>query len=195
MAENPLKQYFRQPKIYITLPSKGVYYNPDDISGSFENIPVYGMTGMDEIIIKTPDALLSGESTATIIASCCPNIKDPWELSNIDITMILAAIRIATYGNEMAVTHTCNNCATENEYDLDMNRVIEHFMNCVYDNKIVLDDLTIQLTPLTYKQSTEFNLINFQLQQKIANTDVITDETEKQKVQHPLSFNLLRGKH
>ena len=82
----------------------------------------------------------------------------------------------------MAVTHTCNNCATENEYDLDMNRVIEHFMNCVYDNKIVLDDLTIQLTPLTYKQSTEFNLINFQLQQKIANTDVITNEEEKQKL-------------
>ena len=74
MAENPLKQYFRQPKIYITLPSKGVFYSPDDISGLFENIPIYGMTGMDEIILKTPDALMSGESTVKIVQSCCPTI-------------------------------------------------------------------------------------------------------------------------
>lgn len=182
MANNPLQKYFRQPKVFIKLPSGGIFSKPGTIQGDITHMPVYGMTGMDEIIIKTPDALLSGESTANVIASCCPNIKDPWELSNIDITIILAAIRIATYGNEMAVTHTCGNCETENDYDLDLSRVIEHYMNCVYDNKIVLDNLIIQLTPLTYKQSTEFNLVNFQLQQKIAQTEIMTNDEQKQKL-------------
>ena len=76
MSNNPLQQYFRQPKVFITLPSHGVYNKPGTITGSFENMPIFGMTGMDEILLKTPDALLTGESTVKVIQSCCPNIVD-----------------------------------------------------------------------------------------------------------------------
>ena len=66
MAVNPLQKYFRQPKIYIKFPSGGIFNKPGTIQGDVTNTPVYGMTGMDEIIVKTPDALLSGESTAQV---------------------------------------------------------------------------------------------------------------------------------
>ena len=29
---NPLTQYFRQPKVYVTLPSKGKYYTSDALN-------------------------------------------------------------------------------------------------------------------------------------------------------------------
>ena len=80
----------------------------------------------------------------------------------------------------MAVTHTCTNCNTENDYDLELNRVIEHYMNCQYDSRIVLNDLTIQLVPMTYRQSTEFNLKNFRLQQQVAQAEVMDDEKQRQ---------------
>jgi len=178
---NPLQKYFRQPKLFISVPSKGLYSKPGTYAGDINQLPVYGMTGMDEIILRTPDALLSGESTANIIASCVPAIKDPWEISIIDSTLILAAIRIATYGNEMHVSKVCTNCGEENEYDINLNRVIEHYMPLQFNNKIVLKDFTINIQPLTYRQSTEFNLKNFRLQQQIAQASAIQDEAQQQE--------------
>ena len=180
MATNPLQQFFRQPKIYVKLPSQGVYNKPGTFQGDATNMPVYGMTGMDEIILKTPDALLTGESTVKVIESCCPSIKDAWEMSIIDLNMIFAAIRIATFGNEMAVVHDCPKCGSENEYDLDLSHIIEHFNKFTYDNKVELPNMVIKTKPLSYRQSTEFNLKNFRLQQRLQQTEQIEDQAEQQ---------------
>lgn len=76
MEQNPLKKYFRQPKVYVTLPSKGEYWPDGTIeipeSGEF---PIYAMTAKDELAMKTPDALLNGQATVDVIQSCVPNIK------------------------------------------------------------------------------------------------------------------------
>lgn len=182
MPQNPLQQHFRQPKIYISLPSQGAYNKPGTINGDVAKIPVYGMTGMDEIILKTPDALLSGESTVSVIKSCCPNINNGWDVSMLDADMILTAIRIATYGNTIDVTHRCPKCNHENAYALDLGIVIEHFTNCKFDNTVVLQDLTINIQPLNYKQSTEFKLKNFKLQQKLSQAEFVEDASEQQKL-------------
>ena len=179
MANNPLQQYFRQPKIYVSLPSQGVYNSPGTIQGDVTKIPVYGMTGMDEIMAKTPDALLTGESTVKIIESCCPSIKNAWDLSALDIDLIFSAIRIATYGNKLGLTATCNACDTDNSYDIDLNYIIEHFSKCQFDNRVVLDDLIIKIQPLNYKSKSEFAMKNFQLQQKLSQVDFIEDEEAK----------------
>ena len=180
MPQNPLQQHFRQPKIYISLPSQGAYNKLGTINGDVAKIPVYGMTGMDEIILKTPDALLSGESTVNVIKSCCPNINNGWDVSMLDADMILTAIRIATYGNTIDVTHRCPKCSHENAYSLDLGVVIEHFTNCKFDNAVVLQDLTINIQPLNYKQSTEFKLKNFKLQQKLSQAEFVEDASEQQ---------------
>lgn len=182
MAGNPLQKYFRQPKVFIKLPSGGIYSRPGTIQGDAGNVPVYGMTGMDEIIVRTPDALLSGESTATVISSCIPAIKDPWDVCILDLTQILAAIRIATYGNSMNIGHKCTNCGADNEYDIDLNKVVEFYMGCQYENKIVLKEFTINLKPLNYRASTEFNLRNFRLQQRIAQAEIMDNTPERQEL-------------
>ena len=71
---NPLQQYFRQPKIFISLPSKGLYYGAGSFQGDYNSVPIMAMTGMDEILMKTPDALFNGEATFKVIESCCPFI-------------------------------------------------------------------------------------------------------------------------
>ena len=181
MNSNPLEQYFRQPKIYITLPSLGMYSPPGTFTGSVENMPIYGMTGMDEIIIKTPDALMSGESSIKVIESCCPSIKNARNISALDVNVIFAAIRIATYGNKMKVGHTCFKCNSQNDYELDLMTVIEFYSNKKYNNKVVVGDLVIKLHPISYQQSLEFNIRNFQAQQKLIQTEKLESVDEKQK--------------
>ena len=104
---NPLETYFRQPAIYITLPSKGEYYPPDTLTfNENKEIAVYPMTAKDEIVMKTPDALLTGQSTVDVIQSCIPAIKDAWQMPSIDCDAALMTIRMATYGNKMTVPIT-----------------------------------------------------------------------------------------
>ncbi len=81
-----LDQYKRQPKLFIDLPSKGISYDESVIQDQqYTQLPVFGMNTMDEILIKTPAALFSGESTAQIIRSCIPIIKNPWDLVGFDM--------------------------------------------------------------------------------------------------------------
>lgn len=179
MANNPLQQYFRQPKIFISLPSKGVYNKPGAITGDVTHLPVFGMTGMDEILLKTPDALLVGDSTVKVLSSCCPGIADPWDICALDMDLILAAIRIATFGEELTVAHNCTACGTPNEYILHLTKLIDHYSQCEYDNKLVLDELVVTIKPMTYRQTTNFALRNFQIQQKLAQVDKMEDEVER----------------
>lgn len=181
MAQNPLQQYFRQPKVYISLPSRGIYNEPNSFDGDVNHLPVFGMTGMDEILVKTPDALLTGESTVKVIASCVPAIKNPWSLSVIDLDTVLTAIRIATYGNNLTISNVCPKCKTENDYEFDLSKFIDYYANCKYDNKVIVGDLTVFIRPLTYKESSDFSVKNFQQQQMLKQIGNFEDEEEKKQ--------------
>lgn len=182
MANNPLKKYFRQPKIYIDLPSKGVFNKPGTLTSDPSKIPVFGMTGMDEIVVKTPDALLNGDATVKVIESCCPAIADGWDLSLLDLDLMLVAIRIATHGNTMTVTHTCTSCNSINDYDIELGNIVNHFSQCQYDNEIVLDEVSMTIKPLSYRQWNEFQIQNFSLQRKLSQALKLENEDEQSKL-------------
>ena len=164
---NPLQKYFRQPKVYISLPSKGMYYENGALQGDHNNMPVFSMTGMDEIIFKTPDALLNGESTVKVIESCCPYIISGDKVPSIDIDAILVAIRIATYNEILDISHTCSECEHETDYEISLSKILDYFNQQTYDGTIVIGELTIVLRPLNYKEVTEFNIENFKLQKML----------------------------
>jgi len=104
---NPLGKYYRQPQIYISLPSKGRYYPPEVFTPTETGeIPVLPMTAKDEMAFKTPDAMMNGQATVDVIKSCVPNFKDPWKMTNYDTDTVLLAIRIATYGETMDINYT-----------------------------------------------------------------------------------------
>lgn len=186
---NPLQKYFRQPKMFVSLPSKGMFYDSGALNGDYTSVPIFAMTGMDEIIMKTPDALFSGEATVKLIESCCPYIKDGKSVPSLDVDVLLIAIRMATYGEDMTIGHTCKNCGTENEFQIKLPTVIEQYSDKSFNSKLDLGDLKINFKPLNYREMTAFNIENFKLQKTLRQlTDV--DDLEKQKYLDDIYQNL-----
>lgn len=176
---NPLQKYFRQPKIYISLPSKGMYYAQDSFQGDYNNVPIFAMTGMDEILMKTPDALFNGEATTKVIESCCPYVKNAKGIPSLDIDSLIVAIRIATYGPEMAIEQTCSNCGAENNFDVSLSTVIDQYQNKTFDSQLSIEDFVVNFRPLTYEEMTAFDLENFKLQRMLS--QILDQDPEKQQ--------------
>lgn len=183
LSANPLQKYYRQPKLYISLPSKGMYYPPGSLKSDPNNIPVYAMTGFDEIMLKTPDALFNGEATIKVIESCCPAIASAKLIPSIDIDTILIAIRSATYGNELPITHVCSNCNNEEEYDINLSNLIQYFTSQQFSANIQInDEISIIMQPVPYSISNALNMQQYKLQKTLANIAAIED-TEEQNTQ------------
>ena len=180
---NPLQKYFRQPKIYLSLPSNGQYYPKGSLEVSETGeYPVFPMTARDEIMIKTPDALLNGQATASVIASCIPAIKDPFSMPSMDLDACLIAIRIATYGEMMEVSIKVPVTGEDKDFDLDLRIMLDQFSNVNYDNAIQLDDMVVNLRPLSYREFTETSKKTFD-EQRIFNVINDADMDEGDKLQ------------
>jgi len=123
---NPLTKYFRQPALYINLPSGGNYWPEGTLELDENNqVAVYPMTARDELTLKTPDALMNGQSVVDVIKSCCPQIKDPWRMPAMDTDFILIAIRIASYGENMDFRSTCPECEEESPYEVHLPTMLD----------------------------------------------------------------------
>ena len=179
---NPLQKYFRQPKIYLSLPSNGKYYPKGSLEVS-ENgeYPVFPMTARDEIMIKTPDALLNGQATASVITSCIPAIKDPFNMPSMDLDACLIAIRIATYGEMMEVSIKVPVTGEDKDFDLDLRIMLDQFSNVDYNSAIELDGMIVNLRPLTYGEFTETSRKTFD-EQRIFNVINDSDIAEGDKL-------------
>jgi hypothetical protein len=162
---NPLSKYFRQPAIYIKLPSKGQYW-PD---GAVEipvtgELPVYPMTAKDEVTLRTPDALMNGSGVVDVIHSCCPSIKNAWEMPSVDVDAVLIGIRIASYGHEMDIETTCPHCKEENKHAIDLRVSLDSIKCPDYDEKITEQELKFKVKPQQYFGVNRGNAINFEEQ-------------------------------
>ena len=178
---NPLMNFMRQPKIYIKLPSNGAYWPSGSIIIPENNeLAVYSMTANDELLFKTPDALFNGQSIVDVIQSCIPSIKDAWKTPNLDLDAILIAIRIATYGEQMDITHTVPNTTEEVTHAIDLRTLLDQlYNNAKWEETVrINDDLTCFVAPLTYKHTTLASMKTFETQRLIqaVNNDGITDE-------------------
>ncbi len=181
---NPLASFYRQPKIYVKLPSKGKFYPPGalDVSSN-EEYPVFAMTAKDELMFKTPDALLTGQSTVELIKSCIPAILDPWSMPAIDLDFALIAIRIATYGDKMEVGCNCPHCNAENSYDVDLTGWFGTFNNFEYQDLIPVDPLLVHIRPYSYKELTKTSIKTLEQQRifQIINNEEMSDEEKLDK--------------
>jgi len=183
--ENPLQKYYRQPAIYITLPSGGKYYDANTYqSTATGEIPVLPMTAKDELAFKTPDAMISGQATVDVIKSCVPNILDPWQLVNYDIDIVLLAMRIASYGENMEITAVVPVINESVTHSVNLPALLE----TVRGVKIVEEATTKQgfrmlFKPLTYKEITSNQITAFEQQKMFAtvNASQLSDEEKNKK--------------
>lgn len=180
MAINPLQQYFRRPALYFKLPSGGAGYPPGaiDLPENGE-LPVFPMTAIDDITIRTPDALFNGNAVVELIKSCLPNIKDPWSVPAVDLDPILVAIRIATEGNLMDITTECPSCKEEAKYDVQLAGILAGFRPGDYNTPLNIADMQIKFRPLPYKYVNEVNMAQFDVQKIIGEMEKL--ETAEQR--------------
>lgn len=165
---NPLSKYFRQPAIYMKLPSGGAFWP----NGSLDlpvtgEIAVYPMTTRDEVTLRTPDALMNGSGVIDVIQSCCPSIKDAWKMPNIDVDAVLIAIRIASYGNTMEIETKCPHCNDSNQHGLDLQICLGGIKAPDYNQSIQAGTLKIRLKPMHYFGQNRGSSVEFEEQKML----------------------------
>ncbi len=180
---NPLQKYYRQPAIYIKLPSGGKYYSKEVFTPTETGeIPILPMTAKDELTFKTPDSMINGQATVDVIKSCVPNLLDPWKMVNYDTDAVLLAIRIATFGETMDVSYLIPSPQEERQTStVNLPALLEEL------GKVTLEDYAttskgfkVKIQPLDYKTLTKVQIAKFE-QQKMYGTINSSTLTEDQK--------------
>lgn len=183
-AGNPLSNYFRQPKMYLRLPSHGKFYPEGSLDVSaIDEYPVYAMTAKDELLFKTPDALMNGQATVSVIKSCIPAIKDPWQMPSLDLDACLVAIRIATYGENMDVTATCPSCNTVNDLIMNLISFLDGVSQFQYEDTLEVGPLVVRIRPYSYQELSKTAIKTLEQQKifAIVNDDSMSDEAKLEK--------------
>lgn len=181
---NPLGKYYRQPQIYVKLPSNGKYYSPDVfIPTETGEIPILPMTAKDELAFKTPDAMMNGQSTVDVIKSCVPAFKNPWKMVNYDTDTLLLAIRIATYGETMDINFAVPVTNESTSTTVNLPALLDTVSKIdPQDHATTKSGFKIRIQPLTYDKLSKIQIAQFE-QQKIYTNVVDSGLTEDQKTQ------------
>jgi hypothetical protein len=180
-VNNPLQKYFRQPKNYLRLPSRGKYYPAGALDMPVTGeLAVYAMTAKDELTFKTPDALMNGQATVDVIQSCVPNIKNAWFMPSIDIDAVLIAIRLATYGEKLDINITVPNTTIKKDYTMDLRTVLDDLLLAKFEEQLTVDGVRITVKPLNYKEFTEGAIKTFEEQRifNVVNDDKLDEQTK-----------------
>jgi hypothetical protein len=151
---NPLTKFYRVPKIYAKLPTRGRFYPPNMIETSAnQELAVYGLSAVDQILLKTPDAMLNGDSLIQVIKNCVPGVKDVKMLVEPDINTLLLAIRIATTGAKIDQDLECPNCKKNQTFEVDVSSFLETQSYILEDPKVMVnDDLVVTVRPFDFEQ-------------------------------------------
>lgn len=177
---NPLAKYFRIPGLHLTLPTKGAFFKPGQYEPTVNGeVPVFPMKASDELLMKNPDALMSGYALEQLILSCVPAIKNPQDVSTPDLDALLLAIRAATYGENMEVRLPCPECEHENGFDIHLPSVMSKmtYIEPVNDVRLT-DDVIVYVRPYTLSTATRLAIATFEETRKLQAMDGIEDINE-----------------
>lgn len=182
---NPLSKYFRAPGMQVTLPSKGAFYNKDDMDLSMNGeLAVYPMTASDDLIAKNPDALLNGSAVEQIILSCIPGIKNPRRLITQDMDFLLLAIKACSDGDKMTIVAKCEKCGELNTYDLSINDLMMRARPLASNYQVSIEqNILVDIRPYDYESQTLISLVTFEernILKNLATTETPEDERSKE---------------
>jgi hypothetical protein len=155
-SSNPLAGYFRMPGLHVPLPTRGAFLPKEDYDPTLAgDVPVFPMKAADELLLRSPDALMSGMALEELVRSCVPSIRRPRLISTPDLDVILLAIRAATYGENMEVEVICPECKHENVFDCHLPSMMGRmtFINPVNEARLS-DDIIVTLRPYNLETAT-----------------------------------------
>lgn len=115
---NPLMNRIRIPGEHHTLPSRGLFYEKGVLSDDVKDgeLLILPMTTQDEIYMRSPDMLFSGESIRKVFARTCPQVLKPGQLLSKDTDFILTVLRKISYGDQLEITYN-HGCTDSKEHN------------------------------------------------------------------------------
>ncbi|NJO61622.1 MAG: hypothetical protein HC836_26250 [Richelia sp. RM2_1_2] len=176
---NPLQKHFRIPGLSVKLPSQCYYYENNEVDTNLNGeIDVYPMTAGDELIMKNPDALLSGKAIESLIESCVPQVNNVRKLLAIDVDVLLLAIRSASYDNKMDLAAKCPKCSTENSFEIDTSAILANTLFLEPPYAITLkQNLIVYIKPYNFADQTKAAITAFEQTKK---TQQLTSMSESE---------------
>lgn len=182
-AGNPLAKYFRVPGLHVRLPTGGVFLSEGGVELATDGtVPVFPMRAADELLLKNPDALMSGYAIEKLLESCVPAIKYPKLVSAPDMDVLLLAIRAATYGDVMEIQASCPKCQHTNTFECNLPALIEKVTVCPSDTSVRLtDDLVVYVRPYNLENQTRLSLATFEETRKVQALDLSETATAEQR--------------
>jgi hypothetical protein len=182
LENNPLRQYFRRPSIYFKLPSGGRGYPPGIVNVP-ENgeLPVYPMTAIDEMTVRTPDGLFNGDAINLLIKSCIPAVLEPLKLLTLDVDACIIAIKAAADDGKMEITTTCPACSEDTKFDINLMPLLNEISPLDYTEILKVGDLGVKFKSLMYADTNEMNLLQFQIQKTLYTIDQITEDSDQKQ--------------
>lgn len=185
-TENPLLSKIRLPGKRFRLPSRGLFYTNDELAESVTDgeIEVFSMTTIDEISLRSPEFLFSGEALDKVIKRCVPEVNEPLKLLSRDVDYILACLRIVSYGGTYQINTRCPECEKKQEQinALKMEAFLAEIEEKAKEQEVsynlaLLDDkVQKRIEAIKNKQSTE-HTYNVNLAGILQNNTIeITDE-------------------
>lgn len=156
---NPLNKYFRQPSLFMRLPTQGKWYAQKDVELSGEGeIPVFGLTALDEIMLNTPDAMLNGQALENVIKNCSPSIKNVKNLMIPDLDALFLAIKIATSNGKYDFERKCPSCGHDNTFEVNCQHLLDT-MTVIEDTDAIVnfnEQLIVHVRPYTLEMRQLF---------------------------------------
>lgn len=171
---NPLQQYYRVPGLSVVLPTHGVFMPEGSIVlDQAGGLSVQPMRAQDELLLKNPDALMSGHAIERLIESCAPGIVSAKMISTPDLDVLLLAIRAATYGDTMTMSAPCPKCKTDNDYTTDLSEMLGTTTFIDPQNPVRLsDDVVVYIRPYNLHNATSLALASFEEARKHQALDI-----------------------
>ena len=180
-TSNPLAGYFRKPGVQVKLPSNGAFMPKGSVDFTMTGeVPVYPMRGSDELLLKSPDALMSGYAIEELLKSCVPAIKLPRLVSSPDLDVLLLAIRAATYGEVISIAPICPACKTENEIHRNLSYLMSTMKFIPPENSVRLnEEVVVYIRPYNLLNATKIGTASFEEARKLQALNDDTDPTER----------------
>jgi hypothetical protein len=183
IGKSKLSGYYRIPGLHVIVPTKGKFLT--DFKPTMNNeIPIYPMKASDEMLLKNPDALMSGLALEKLFESCIPCIGNPREISMPDVDTLLIGIRAATYGEKMPLDVECPSCKSQYDYICDLPSILGTMTYVNEDNCVKLSEqILVYVKPYTLKDASEIAFLSFDEMRELQNMQAsIADDEEGRKI-------------
>lgn len=187
-GKNPLLKYYRMPGVHVKLPTSGAFLPPGTLELTVgHDIPVYPMRSADELLLKSPDALMSGFALEELIRSCVPAIKTPRLISSPDLDVLLVAIRAATYGEVITMTPTCPACHVENEARRNLSYLMANMTFVDPENMVRLtDEIVVYVRPYNMADATVLGMASYEEARKLQAMENAPAPERSEQISHSM---------